>query len=266
MRAGPLSRFDPVTGDAVDPVTPLVCSRGSELGLRVARAKGAGRRPLALWQLDLASELLFVGDAGTTEASLAEQAPRHRAGAYWFADPRARLELEFAYTQSRFTDADPAGDRIPGAVPWIALRGLVVGVGARLAFVGARALHFRRRAAHRRRSRAQRQSSTMVNLAVGKRWQRWNFELDVLNALDSDDHDINYFYASRLPGEAGRRRGRPAFPCLRAAVVQAARDVRVLIAQKKKKKKKKKKTIVAKGGITQLWRRDSSTMYTSARA
>jgi len=25
--------------------------------------------------------------------------------------------------------------------------------------------------------------------------------LEVLNALDSDDHDIDYFYASRLPGE-----------------------------------------------------------------
>jgi len=25
--------------------------------------------------------------------------------------------------------------------------------------------------------------------------------LEVLNALDSDDHDIDYFYASRLQGE-----------------------------------------------------------------
>ena len=25
--------------------------------------------------------------------------------------------------------------------------------------------------------------------------------MDVLNLLDSDDHDIDYYYASRLPGE-----------------------------------------------------------------
>ena len=25
--------------------------------------------------------------------------------------------------------------------------------------------------------------------------------LDVFNAFDSEDHDIDYFYASRLPGE-----------------------------------------------------------------
>jgi hypothetical protein len=30
----------------------------------------------------------------------------------------------------------------------------------------------------------------------------WSLGLDVLNLLDSDDHDIDYFYPSRLPGEA----------------------------------------------------------------
>ena len=45
------------------------------------------------------------------------------------------------------------------------------------------------------------QGSTVVNLRAGRRFGRWTASLDVLNALDSEDRDIEYFYASRLPGE-----------------------------------------------------------------
>lgn len=31
--------------------------------------------------------------------------------------------------------------------------------------------------------------------------QRYSANLRVLNVLDGDDHDITYFYESRLPGE-----------------------------------------------------------------
>ena len=44
--------------------------------------------------------------------------------------------------------------------------------------------------------------STVVNLRAGFRAPRWALKVDVLNLFDSDDHDIDYFYASRLPGEA----------------------------------------------------------------
>ena len=30
---------------------------------------------------------------------------------------------------------------------------------------------------------------------------RWRLPLEILNLFDSDDHDIDYYYASRLPGE-----------------------------------------------------------------
>jgi hypothetical protein len=41
----------------------------------------------------------------------------------------------------------------------------------------------------------------MANLMLGWSNRRWRLQLDVLNLFDSDDHDIDYFYASRLPGE-----------------------------------------------------------------
>ena len=41
--------------------------------------------------------------------------------------------------------------------------------------------------------------SNMVNLLLGWSNPRWRLQLEVLNLLDSDDHDIDYFYESRLP-------------------------------------------------------------------
>ena len=43
--------------------------------------------------------------------------------------------------------------------------------------------------------------STLLNLRVGREWARVGVYLDLFNLLDSDDHDIDYYYASRLPGE-----------------------------------------------------------------
>ena len=42
----------------------------------------------------------------------------------------------------------------------------------------------------------------MLNLRAGYELERWRVTLDVLNLLDSDDHDIDYFYESQLPGES----------------------------------------------------------------
>jgi hypothetical protein len=44
-------------------------------------------------------------------------------------------------------------------------------------------------------------SSLLLNLRVGREWERFGVGLELFNLLDSKDHDIDYFYASRLPGE-----------------------------------------------------------------
>jgi len=43
--------------------------------------------------------------------------------------------------------------------------------------------------------------STVVNLRAGWHGGNWEVSADLLNVLDSDDHDIDYFYESRLAGE-----------------------------------------------------------------
>ncbi len=62
---GVIGGVDPSDGSVLAAVDPLVASRGAELGLRAIVANQLNLS-LALWWLQLDSELLFVGDAGNT--------------------------------------------------------------------------------------------------------------------------------------------------------------------------------------------------------
>ena len=42
---------------------------------------------------------------------------------------------------------------------------------------------------------------SLASFALGWEGERLRLQLDTLNLFDSDDHDIDYFYASRLPAE-----------------------------------------------------------------
>ena len=44
-------------------------------------------------------------------------------------------------------------------------------------------------------------SSTVWNLSIGYRRADFDVRLEALNLFDSEDDDITYYYASRLPGE-----------------------------------------------------------------
>ena len=62
---------------------------------------------MALWRLALDSELVFVGDAGTTAASR----PSRRQGIEWSNFVQLRrwltLDADLAWSQARFTDGRP---------------------------------------------------------------------------------------------------------------------------------------------------------------
>jgi outer membrane receptor protein involved in Fe transport len=196
---GVTTRLDPASGEPATPADALVGSRGSELGARL-QWTDAFNATFALWQLQLDSELLFVGDAGTTEANRGSRRRGAEAGLYWHPGERWTAHLEAAYTRARFSDPDPAGDRIPGSVPLVIAGGVTARLGegwstsAQLRHFGAYPLI--------EDGSVRSQGSTLLNLRAGREWGRWGVHFDVLNALDSRDHDIDYFYASRLPGEA----------------------------------------------------------------
>ena len=83
--------IDPVSGDPADRVGVLVESEGSEIGLRYERGENFNVS-LALFRLELDSELVFVGDAGTTEPNDATERTGVELATFWQAGGLAGRE------------------------------------------------------------------------------------------------------------------------------------------------------------------------------
>ena len=75
---GVTATVDPKTGAPVAAATPLVRATGAELGSRTEIIPNL-QSSIAFWYLKLGSELVFVGDEGTTEPSR----PSKRIGVEW---------------------------------------------------------------------------------------------------------------------------------------------------------------------------------------
>jgi hypothetical protein len=196
---GAAIRIDPASGESVDPVTALVRARGAEVGVRTVRVRGL-QSTVALWYLGLDSELLFAGDAGTTQAGR----PSRRVGVEWSNYARVRpwltVDADLAWTHARFTDADPAGNFVPGALDRVISAGLTA-EGQHPVFGSLRVRHFGPRALIEDAS-VQSRSSTLWNGEAGYRLSnKARVVFEVFNIFDAEVSDIDYFYTSRLPGE-----------------------------------------------------------------
>jgi outer membrane receptor protein involved in Fe transport len=181
-------------------VDALVRAKGAEVGARTL-VSGRFHSSVAFWILDLASELLFVGDAGTTEASR----PSRRLGFEWSnaytPTPWLTLDADLAYSKARFRGDDPAGDRVPGAVEGVASVGATfharcpLSASLRLRYFGPRPLV--------ENDSVRSKASTTLNARLGYRINdRLGVNVDLFNLTDAKVTDIDYFYASRLPGES----------------------------------------------------------------
>jgi outer membrane receptor protein involved in Fe transport len=196
---GTTTTVDPKTGAAVDPVTPLVRAKGAELGLRSEAIPGL-QTSLSLWYLHLDSELVFSGDAGTTEPGR----PSRRVGVEWsnrYAPVRWLLvDLDLAWTRPRFTDDDPAGNRIPDSLQATAAGGVTVhDLGPWTLSVFGRYFGPRNLVED---GSVKSNSTTLFNAqATYAIDPRLSLRFDVFNLFDRKADDIAYYYASRLPGE-----------------------------------------------------------------
>lgn len=186
-------------GSLAVPVTPLVPTRGAELGMRTEWIPGL-QSSLALWRLDIASELVFVGDAGETEPSRASRRHGIEWNSHYVAAPGILFDLDLNLSRARYTESDPAGDYVPGAV------GRVVSFGVTLENRGAwsgslEMRHFGPRPLVENGS-VHSASTTLAYARLGYRIApRTRLVLDVFNLFDRKASDIDYYYRSRLPGE-----------------------------------------------------------------
>ncbi len=195
---GVIQQVDPVTEEAVPSVDPLVSSHGAELGVKT-QWQQRWNLAAALWYLELDSELLFVGDAGTTEATRPSERWGVELNNFWIINEVWSLEADIAWTDARFSDHAVEGRHIPGALETVASATLSAQYPSgwfsalRLRyFDGAPLLEDGSVTAH---------SAALAHLSLGWSGQRFALRADLLNLLDSDDRDIEYFYTSRLDGE-----------------------------------------------------------------
>ncbi len=197
---GTTAHRDPKTGDPVDPVPGLVPQRGWELGLRTEAMPGL-QSSLALWRLRSASELVYVGDAGATEASGASTRRGIEFNNRWMPSRHWLIDADLAWTHARFDN----GDRIPNAVDRVA------SVAATLKAWGpwSASLQWRHLGSgalvedNSQRSR----SASTLNLRASRDLRDGlgrpaTLTMEVFNLTNRQVDDIQYFYESQLPGEA----------------------------------------------------------------
>jgi hypothetical protein len=196
---GTVINIDPKTGGPADRVTPLVRSKGLEVGARTSLIEGL-QTSLSLYRLDFESELIFVGDAGNTESGRPSKRTGFELANYYRVDDWLTLDADLAFAKARFKDASPAGMRIPGAVEGVASVALAIdNFGPWFGAVQAR--WFGPRPLLEDNSVRSRSSATLNGRVGYKIGPSLQVELEGFNLTNRKVSAIDYFYTSRLPGE-----------------------------------------------------------------
>ena len=206
---------------AVDPVTPLTAALGYELGVRTRLLE---RLDLAVsfWGLSLDSELVWVGDEGTTEASSAtrrlgfELEGRVKILSWLFAD------LDLTVNDARFTHNAGNGNAVALAPRLTVATGLSVqtpfGLRGSLRFTGLGA----RPATEDEFLIAQ--GAYLLDGFVGYRWRAMELGLSIENITNSRYRSAQFATTSRLQSEPSTSAPPPSGACPEATRVQVSSD------------------------------------------
>ncbi|MEQ4564294.1 MAG: TonB-dependent receptor, partial [Acinetobacter sp.] len=178
----------------LDSVSPLVRTVNKELGLRAHLIDNL-TTTLALWRLDSDSELLFIGDAGTTEPSRPSKRQGIELSNFYQLNDWVMIDIDAAWSKARFKDSSEEGDFIPGAIEKTLSAGISYKLNDQWSF-GGRLRYFGPRALIEDNS-VRSDSSTIVNLLASYQLNKNIFtQIELLNVLDKKVNDIEYYYAS----------------------------------------------------------------------
>jgi outer membrane receptor protein involved in Fe transport len=205
---GVMAKVDPRdTATPVSAATALVRATGYEIGTR-AKVSDTLSVTAALWALKLNSELVFVGDAGTTQASRPSARKGLEVTSTWRPTARLDVDADLSLSRARYIDADLLGSHIPGAMERVASVSATYQAGPWI--LGGRVRHFGSRALTEDNS-LRGSASTLVNLKSAYRLNaNAELTLEAFNLFNRSANDTEYAYASRLPGEAAFTSAAPA--------------------------------------------------------
>ncbi len=196
---GTTLKVDPVSNTLASTVTPLVWSRGGEVGMRSQMIDGL-TSTFALWWLQMNSELVFVGDAGSTEPSGRSERYGLEWSNYYQMNDWLTLDADLALTRAHYTHVPSEQRHIPNSVGRVVSAGAVVKLPSHF-FTTIRLRHFGQMPLNEAGS-FYAGDTTLLNWSVGYQHKALKLELDLFNLLNSHHNDIAYAYESRLQHEA----------------------------------------------------------------
>jgi hypothetical protein len=236
----PVSPDNPYPNTSNTPISPLVQTKGGEIGVRTTAIPHL-QSTLSLWYLRSNSELMQDGDTGGTSAS--EQSS-NRYGLEWanYYTPTEHLAIDFDIADSRaqFTQIDPddaaqsvvkaalsvngtpygtvnwqesgqGGKLVPEAVKVVISSGATLHdlkgftSSLRLRYFGPRPLTSD--------GLYQSNQTVLLNGELGYQFnKKWHFTTELLNMLNRKDADIDYAYVYQIAPTAAPAFGRVNHP------------------------------------------------------
>jgi outer membrane receptor protein involved in Fe transport len=196
---GWVANVNPVTLEPIESADPLVRAQGTDIGVRTTALEGL-QSTLTVFRLDLDSELVFLGDAGTTEPGPPSRRTGIELANFHRIHPWISVDLDVTLTDAEFTDVAANEREIPGSVG----RTLQVGValGRPLGWFGTLRWRYFGDIPLTEDGSEKGRSSSLVNGRLGYGFRNGlKLIVEGFNLLDRYDPDIQYYYASRLPAE-----------------------------------------------------------------
>jgi hypothetical protein len=199
---GVVQQVDPFTGDPVSSSPAFARSQGAEFGVRTVAVRGL-QTTATLWYLDFDSELIYVGDSGSTEDGPASRRLGVEITNYIYPHPWLTLDLDMSFSRARFHELPEGENFVPGALNRVIAGGIGVNppAGVPGPFGSLRLRHFGPRPLIEDNSVESRQTS-IVNGELGYKFsEKVRLRLEGFNLFDAEVSDIDYFFESRLRDE-----------------------------------------------------------------
>jgi hypothetical protein len=195
---GAVLKFD-TNGEPADRVTPLVRARGAEVGVRTVAIKHL-QSTLSFWTLRLDSELVYNGDVGATEPGPGSKRHGVEFANYYSPTNWLVFDADVSLSQARFVKFNEAGPYVPEAVNRVVSGGASIDNLHRM-FGALRVRYFGPRALVEDNS-VKSKPTTLLNVEGGyQATKNLRLNVEAFNIANAQVSDIDYFFASRLPGE-----------------------------------------------------------------
>ena len=194
---------DPITGEPATRSPAFARANGAEFGVRTVALKGV-QTTATLWYLGFDSELIYVGDSGSTKEGPASRRTGVEITNYIYPTKWITADVDLSFSNARFLDVPPGEDYVPGALNRVVSAGFSVNPPAGVAqgpFGSLRLRHFGPRPLLEDNS-VQSEQTSIVNGEIGYQFSpRIRLRAEGFNLFDAEVSDIDYFFASQLRDE-----------------------------------------------------------------